>query len=1280
MSKSIYLKGESGGKSIYLQDCCNVSTNQDDLLTFIQSVQSTNPSSSSTIGSNTSSQQSSTIVDLLTDTITTRLLSVTEQFTFGGGLFSMTTAVQGTNQIVTQLSAIGQSSLQITTDSSTSAGQDNYVRIGDSNVFITGPNLIVKSESVKFYDPILTHGYYDIINDPTPTNTLAYGLDFPYIPTSGGSIKTGFIGYIRKNNSSTTKNRFVMYNDATVTSTEVSRASVTQNEIELDVIYTSTIRSPDDTSISNKDILISSTDDISMTSVNTTALTCAQYSLTASNTINLASASTTTIDSSGILTLSSNIANIDICGNNNINLYSYTTSGSNTNAYIKMIGNVVYGFSNGSIYVRAGNITVPSISGLTETSDDLYLGATNKIFLDSANIYLYSLANSPNPLKINSSNMIVASAIDLNSSEITGTLQISHGGTSATSFNTNGVVISGTTSTSALTSLSLTANGKFVIGTTSAPLVGGITSTSTNLIVGYSSPNITISTNTDVSFNSISIKGTNTGYAIIDWNSLSASNVSYNIPDVTTGDFVMTTGSQIITGAKEFSGNVKLSALTASRPLKLDSSNIVTASQIVLSSANDVTSTLQIGNGGTNATSFNTHGVVISGTTSTSALTALSLTTNGNLIIGATGNAPLVGSITSTTSNLIVGYSIPNITLATSTDVSFNSISVKGNGTGYAVIDWNSSSISNISYNIPDVATGEFVMTTGNQILSGLKTIQNNLVFDSSSDRNIYMSDISSNTPNILSLLGSNNTSPLINSGGGDVHIYGGNASGGLTGNNGGVVKIQGGASGSLAGFGYINIYGGYGNGNGGDIDINAGDLTGTGVNGVVNINRLNITGTLGLTSLTLTNLTVTSSTNLSGTVTLSSLSGAGNLKVDASKNIIIGGIDLSSADVSGILQVVNGGTGVANFSANSVVISGTTTTSPLSSLTLTDGQIIIGSTGNPPNIGNITTDASSNIVIGYTSPNITINTKSTVSFDTVSVKGLTNYAVMTWSGTGGADVSYNIPDVISSDFVMTQGMQTLYGKTFGDILNGNNGISIIGGNIDLGTDAADDPINIGTSASTGRNIIIGNTLGTTSTTIKSGTGNINLGTNADNNIINIGSDSSGARIINIGTSASSNVVNIGSTSASANINYGNSNKSLNMGPEQIVTFATTTITNVSGGTTNLITYTLATGEVMSGTIYFQIKISDGTDYQNGEGSFVFTSVVKTGTATVSTSAPIGTTARTVGTLSFTATSSVVTNTVTIGINVTSSLVATIKTIKFTLVSENNDGVVILHA
>lgn len=87
--------------------------------------------------------------------------------------------------------------------------------------------------------------------------------------------------------------------------------------------------------------------------------------------------------------------------------------------------------------------------------------------------------------------------------------------------------------------------------------------------------------------------------------------------------------------------------------------------------SNPAYSTAVVAGGGTSSTSFNINGAVISGGTTTSALTALTLT-NGQLVIGATGLAPAAGTLTAGS-----GISITN---------GANSITIAAVGGG---ITWN---------------------------------------------------------------------------------------------------------------------------------------------------------------------------------------------------------------------------------------------------------------------------------------------------------------------------------------------------------------------------------------------------------------------------------------------------------------------------------------------------------------------------------------------------------------------------------------------------------------
>lgn len=65
--------------------------------------------------------------------------------------------------------------------------------------------------------------------------------------------------------------------------------------------------------------------------------------------------------------------------------------------------------------------------------------------------------------------------------------------------------------------------------------------------------------------------------------------------------------------------------------------------------------------------------------------------------------------------------------------------------------------------------------------------------------------------------------------------------------------------------------------------------------------------------------------------------------------NPLTADLDINEAASAGAITVPNGGTGSTSFNINGAVISGTTTTSPLTAVTLADGQVLIGKTGLPP-------------------------------------------------------------------------------------------------------------------------------------------------------------------------------------------------------------------------------------------------------------------------------------------------------------------------------------------
>lgn len=119
---------------------------------------------------------------------------------------------------------------------------------------------------------------------------------------------------------------------------------------------------------------------------------------------------------------------------------------------------------------------------------------------------------------------------------------------------------------------------------------------------------------------------------------------------------------------------------------------------------------------------------------------------------------------------------------------------------------------------------------------------------------------------------------------------------------------------------------------------------------------------TLGSGSITIVGNpgTSTLTTQLTGLVNHNVLVGAGTSTITSVAPSATSGIPLISQGVAadpifGTAVVAGGGTGSTSFNIDGIVISGTTTTSPLTSLTLSNGQMVIGSTGVSPAVGTIT-------------------------------------------------------------------------------------------------------------------------------------------------------------------------------------------------------------------------------------------------------------------------------------------------------------------------------------
>jgi hypothetical protein len=103
------------------------------------------------------------------------------------------------------------------------------------------------------------------------------------------------------------------------------------------------------------------------------------------------------------------------------------------------------------------------------------------------------------------------------------------------------------------------------------------------------------------------------------------------------------------------------------------------------------------------------------------------------------------------------------------------------------------------------------------------------------------------------------------------------------------------------------------------------------------------------------------------------------------------------TAGWAGQLAVGRGGTGTATFNTNGVVISNTTTTGALAALSLTDGQLVIGSSIGPPLAASITAGTGISVTPGH----------NTISISATGSSGITNVNQNSSSATLAANSRY---------------------------------------------------------------------------------------------------------------------------------------------------------------------------------------------------------------------------------------------------------------------------------
>jgi len=146
---------------------------------------------------------------------------------------------------------------------------------------------------------------------------------------------------------------------------------------------------------------------------------------------------------------------------------------------------------------------------------------------------------------------------------------------------------------------------------------------------------------------------------------------------------------------------------------------------------------------------------------------------------------------------------------------------------------------------------------------------------------------------------------------------------------------------------------------------------------------------------------------------------------------------------------VAGGGSGATSFNVNGVVVSNTTTTGSLSALTLTDGQIVIGSTSGTPAAANLTPGANITITNAGNSITIAANAGSeAVAYTPVSYT-VTPYTTISTDYYLGCDVSGGVLSILLPD-APTTGRTFVVKDSTGNAATNNLTITTVGGSVTI--------------------------------------------------------------------------------------------------------------------------------------------------------------------------------------------------------------------------------------
>lgn len=446
----------------------------------------------------------------------------------------------------------------------------------------------------------------------------------------------------------------------------------------------------------------------------------------------------------------------------------------------------------------------------------------------------------------------------------------------------------------------------------------------------------------------------------------------FKIGDLASESEILTAGHvQTITANKTMSGTLNMSALTATRPLKVDASNNVISGLIDLASATDVTGIVPIANGGTALATTPLSGQLLIGDGVDYTLATLTATLLQTTVTNGAGSITIgtVQDIDTTSSPEFTGLNISGVTatrplkvnatndvvsglidLASATDVT-GIVPIANGGTALSTTPLNGQLLigDGVDYTLTALTgtANQVVVTNGAGSIT-LSTPQDIAVASSPEFAGLTLTSFSGVVKAVAGVL---SASLIV-----DADVSGTAAINATKIADGSVTNTE---------FQYINTLSSNAQT---QLDAKLDDFTSTSDNRIVRtdgtageavqdsgvtiddsdvvsgITQLNA-GNIRIDGDTISNQNlnsgITIQPNGTGSINLPTLTASLPLKLDASKNVITAQVDLTS-EITGILPIANGGTALSTAATNGQLLIGNGTGYTLATITGDTDQVTV--------------------------------------------------------------------------------------------------------------------------------------------------------------------------------------------------------------------------------------------------------------------------------------------------------------------------------------------------